>query len=176
MRCRGGCKGNLSGGHGNTGEDPRAGEDPKRIHGGAFCQRSLICSCCSHRLLGLLSSDSSSWSRLHPHAHLSISLGIFCSHLGTSVWVELSPAVDFIGCGLASHWLPAVRYFSVVQSAVAMVALTSLGLLPCLSHLYRGEPPIEGPHSGLASTPPSFQPVSRVPGPSSNTPTPFFLT
>ena len=170
-----GARGTSPGGHGNTGEDPRAGEDPKRIHGGAFCQRSLICSCCSHRLLGRLSSDSSSWSRLHPHAHLSISLGIFCSHLGTSVWVELS-SCEF-------HWLwvslplaACGQIFSVVQSAVAMVALTSLGLLPCVSYLYRGKPPIGGQHSGLASTPPSFQPVSWVLGPSSNTPTPFFLT
>ena len=109
-----------------------------------------------------------------------------CPPFHLSWYLLFTPGDVCLGGALSScefHWLwvslplaACGQIFSVVQSAVAMVALTSLGLLPCVSYLYRGKPPIGGQHSGLASTPPSFQPVSWVLGPSSNTPTPFFLT
>lgn len=128
------CKRNLSGGHGNTGDDPRAGEDLQSAFFDLFLLLAPTSWTAELRLLFAVQAPSPC-----PSFHLSWYL------LFTPGDICLGGALP--SCGL--HWLWARlplatcgQVFSAVQSAVAMVALTSLGLLPCMSHLYRGEPPI----------------------------------
>lgn len=97
MRCR--VQEGTSRGQGNTGDDPRAGEDSADSWRGrlsAFFDLLLLLAqdflTAELRLPFAVQAPS-------PRAHLSISLGIFCSHLGTSVWVESSPAVISLAVG-----------------------------------------------------------------------------
>lgn len=135
MRCRG-ARGTPRG-QGNTGDDPRAGEDLKLDSWrGWVHQLLLICSCCSHRLLGLLSSDSPSRSRLHP---LPIFLSLLVSSVHTCICLGGAlPAVDFTGCGLGLPLATCCQVFSVVQSVV-IAGSDEPGAASWVSHLYRGE-------------------------------------
>lgn len=178
-------KGNFSGGTGKHRFPRIPGLDRtrSRFMEGSVCQRSLICSCCLHPTPRALSSDSSQWSGLLHHAHLSISLGIFCSHLGSTCLSGATPAADFIGCWLASHWLPVVRCSLPSNQLWPWwpYLRNCLGLPPWGRCLYLcvcggevGRTPFRGSVKarilGLSSTPPGFQPVNQVPGQSSKPP------
>lgn len=71
--------GTAQAGFGNTEEDPKAGQDQKRIHGGVYLSRFsaplplLTAPLYPHPLPGVLSSASA-------HAHLSIALQVLSVH------------------------------------------------------------------------------------------------